>query len=471
MLKKRMTTPLVALISATIISSAAHAETGTVRMVLKDFLSTDATQAAYIETIEKALAAQGHDIDIQVVNLPSAGYADALGIMLLSGDIPDLIYFQDGDEKIAAQGVLEDWRPWIENTTYLKDALYPHNEARLENYPYLLFVYPLRGWQPVIRTDWLEKTGMAAPKTLDDYKALFQALSSGDLDGNGANDTYGFTAGGSLEELDGFVNPAFGITATWLKDENGEWTHAQISSQERDKLMYYHDLYAEGLLDPEYVTMNWEAKEDKFYTGRAGVVSASRESNVALYETKMNAIHPDKTLTLLDPPTGPGGQGLKAVDVSKESRGWAMSALSENKEAVIALLDFMASPDGQMLERLGLPGVHHEGSGDNIEILPVLGSWESPFLVASNWTSPVKLFPDSAETYLENTKEYFLPDNTFAFPAEYAAALDATENNYQAWSYRFVSGKVSFDQWDNYVAQWKAEGGSDLIEYARQRLE
>ena len=31
--------------------------------------------------------------------------------MLLSGDIPDLIYFQGGDQKMAEQGILEDLTP------------------------------------------------------------------------------------------------------------------------------------------------------------------------------------------------------------------------------------------------------------------------------------------------------------------------------------------------------------------------
>ncbi|MCP1200461.1 extracellular solute-binding protein [Notoacmeibacter sp. MSK16QG-6] len=470
MLKTPKITVLAALLLGTTLSGA-QAASGEVQMVLKDFLSTNENQATYVENIEKALAEKGHDIDIKVVDLPSGSYADALGVMLLSGDIPDLIYFQGGDEKIAAQGVLEDWRPWIEKTEYLKDALYPHNKARLENYPYLLFVYPLRGWQPVMRSDWLEKVGTDVPKSLEEFKALLEAIRDGDLDGNGQKDTYGFTAGGNLGELDGFLNPAFGIDATWLKDENGKWVHAQISDQEREKLMFYHELFEEGLLDPEYVTINWEAKEDKFYTGRAGVVSASRAGNVVVYETKMNTIYPDTGLTLLDPPSGPGGQGLQAVDVSREGRGWAMSALSENKEAVVALLDFMASPEGQMMERLGLPDIHHKGSGENIEVLPALGSWESPFMVAANWESPVKLLPEAAEKYLQNMQEYFIPDNQFAFPADFAAALDATDNDYNAWAYRFVSGEVSFDRWDEYVEAWKADGGSILLEYAEQQLQ
>jgi len=125
----------MALLASTVLAGAAAAETVTIRMVLKDFISTNANSVAHVERIEAALAEQGHDIDIELVDLPASGYADALGIMLLSGDIPDLIYFQGGDQKIADQDVLENWRPWISETEHLQGALYPHNTARLDNYP------------------------------------------------------------------------------------------------------------------------------------------------------------------------------------------------------------------------------------------------------------------------------------------------------------------------------------------------
>lgn len=460
-----------ALLASTFLGSAATAESATIRMVLKDFISTNPNSVAHVERIEAALAEQGHDIDIELVDLPASGYADALGIMLLSGDIPDLIYFQGGDQKIADQDVLEDWRPWIADTEHLGNALYPHNTARLENYPYLMHVFPLRAQQPVVRTDWLETTGLPAPSTVEDYTALLEAIRDGDLDGDGENNTFGTTAGGSLKELDGYLNPAFGITSTWLEDESGEWTHSQISAQERDKLAYYNQLFSDGLLDPEYVTINWEAKEDRFYTGRVGVVSVSRPSNVVVYQTKMDTVHPGTTLTLLDPPQGPGGQGLLAVDVSKEGRGWAMSALSENKEAVVALLDFMASPEGQFMEQFGLEGIHHTMDGSEVTVLPELGSWESPFMISASWAPPVELFPAPAVQYLQNTQDYFLPDNAFAFPSEYAAAVDATTNVYNEWAFKFVSGSASFDQWDEFVEAWKAAGGDSLIEHAGQVLQ
>src|SRR5687768_14699990 len=71
------------------LAAPAFAQT-TVRLVSKDLLTTNPDDVREIEAIEAALKAQGHDIDIQTIDLPggTSAYVDALGVMLLSGDIP-----------------------------------------------------------------------------------------------------------------------------------------------------------------------------------------------------------------------------------------------------------------------------------------------------------------------------------------------------------------------------------------------
>lgn len=115
---------------------------------------------------------------------------------------------------------------------------------------------------------------------------LFSAIHSGDFNGDGKADTAGITSE-KISAIWMVLNPAFGLRATWLKDAQGQWTHAQISPQERDKLQYYHSLYEKGLLSSQYITTNWELKEDQFYTGKVGVVSVSSPGNVGVYQEKM----------------------------------------------------------------------------------------------------------------------------------------------------------------------------------------
>lgn len=423
--------------------------------------------AEHMARIEAAMAEAGTPVDIELIGLPSSGYSDAMGLRLLSGEIPDIMYFQGNDAEFADQGILEDLGPWIEQSTYLKDALWPHNVKRLENYPYLLYVFPARTKSPLMRSDWLEELGLEPPTNLDEWTALLTAISESDLDGNGEQDTYGIIAPEDTDELDAIFNQSFGVETTWLKNDDGEWIHSRVSDAERDKLEYYQMLYAEGLLDPEYVTSNWEVKEDKFYTGRVGVVMGTAGPVVDIYRTKMQEVNPGSDLVLLDPP-----DGLAATDVSKESRGFAIHAMSDNKEAAFAVLDFLASPEGQLIDRLGFEGQHYTLEDGTYEVLPAMGTWYPRFWTVNPeyWTPPVDLLTDVGQASLEQGAQYFTPDNTFVWPGDLAADIDAAEQYYRTAVFRFVSGEWSMDQWDEYVDGWYAAGGQSMTDYARTVL-
>jgi len=447
-----------------------------VRLVSKDLLTTNSDDMKEIEAIEAGLKAQGHDIDIQTVDLPggTAAYVEALGIMLLSGDIPDIIYFQGGDQKMAEQDILEDLGPWIEGSAHIKDALWPHNVERLANYPYLLYIYPPRAPQPVIRQDWLDQLGMEPPTTVEEYEALFQAIHDADLDGDGTpGNTLGLTGFGTTAELDSVFNQAFGVTGTWMKNAEGQWVNSRITDAEKAKIGFYADLAAKGLYDKEYVTNTYDVKEDKFYTGKAGVIFGSSPEVIDIYGGKMRQAHPGEniTLTVLPAPSGPGGQGLAAVDVAKEARGFAISALSENKEAAFAVLDFMASKEGQDIDRMGFEGTQYtKDASGAVTFTDQISTWYARFFNAANWAPPTPLLSPTAQTALDNIKADFTADNTFVWPAEFAADVDATEQVYRAWVAKFITGEASIDQWGDFVAEYNAAGGERMAEYARTVL-
>lgn len=423
--------------------------------------------AELFERIEAGMADAGTPVNIELVGLPSSGYADALSLRLLSGEIPDIIYFQGADAEFANQGILEDLGPWIEQSEHIQNAMWPHNEARMENYPYLLYIFPARTKSAVMRSDWLEQSGLDAPTNLDEWTAFLTEMSQSDFDGNGEQDTYGILAPDNTAELDAIFNQSFGVSATWLEDENGEWIHSRVSDAERDKLAYYQMLYAEGILDPEYVTSNWEVKEDKFYSGRVAVIMGTAGPVVEIYKTKMAEANPGADLALLDPP-----DGLEAVNVAKEDRGYAIHAMSENKEAAFAVLDFLASPEGQFIDRMGVEGEHYTRNGDSFEVLPAMGGWYPRFWTANPdyWTPPVPLLSDVAQGSLEQGAEYFVADNAFVWPADLAPSVDAAEQYYRTSVFRFVSGEWSMDQWDQYVEGWYAAGGQAMTDHARTVL-
>ena len=96
--------------------------------------------------------------------------------------------------------------------------------------------------------------------------------------------------------------------------------------------------------------------EDKLYTGKVAMVFATQGLVADIYNRKIQETQGVGLVPL--PPAKGVSQGY-AVSSAKETRGWAISAGSDKKELVFEVLEYLASDEGQFLERYGLEGVHY----------------------------------------------------------------------------------------------------------------
>ena len=106
-------------------------KTTTLRIVMKDDNNSNPVSAKYFEAIEKGLLKDENlKVKFKLVDLPQGNYAEKLNLLLNSGDIPDMIYFQGGDQAISSQGLLEDLRPYVKKSKYLKDIIQAYDQNR-----------------------------------------------------------------------------------------------------------------------------------------------------------------------------------------------------------------------------------------------------------------------------------------------------------------------------------------------------
>lgn len=430
------------------------------RLVGKDNSPTEQINVDHINRIEKAIyEKEGLKLDIELVRVPEGSYAEKLNLMIMSGDIPDIIYFQGNDQAIANQGILEDLRPWIATSEIMQKAMLDFNKKRIESYPYLLWLAPPRIRVPMVRSDWYEAYGKDV-ESLDDYYNMLVFFT--EQGGIGLTDT------GNTDRIDYVFNRAFGITSTWMKQENG-WVYSRVTDEEKAKLAFYRKLYAEGILDPEYITTKWDTMEDKLYTGQVGMIASSAGTVVDIYESKMAKSAANSGLTILPPAKGVD-QGF-TVDVTKESRGWAISAGSKHKEAAWAFLEFMASDDGQMLDRLGFEGIHYTVEDGTIKLTDRFNEWWPRYHEVVGWKSPVPLLGESAQKSLDIAVEYTKEDINFLIPKELAPSWDALQNLYREYAFKLISGEYPMDRFDDFVKEWYRLGGDRLTEYAQTVLQ
>lgn len=469
-MKRKLTAIVMALLAAACLWSAPK-----VRMVLKD-LDTDPNGEKFIGLIEKGMAARGTPVDIELIKVPQGNYSEKISLMIMSGDVPDLIYFQGGDDPIAAQGLLENLTPYINKSTYIKKLMDDHSKKRVANYPYLLWLAPPRVRTPVMRRDWYDSLpsakAVAKNPTVDNYYKLFKDLVAK----KGAK--FGICVTGAtngVEELDAIFDAAFGNTATWMKGKDGKYSYCRVSKNEQDKLAFYAKLYKEGLLDPEFLTKKWDTKEQAFYEGRAGMVPGVAPGSIDVYANKMQKAQGTDIIAL--PPAKGKAQGLTPfVDVTKESRGFAISSSSKVKDLAFAILDFMWSPEGMKLAKLGIPGIHYNDNGKQYVLTDKYSEWAIGWFGDSlNGFNPDKplshpIMNQSAVDAGNLAKKYMLPDKNFLIPEQYIANWDAMTNLYKEYVADIVTGKKPVSAFDEFVAKWNKAGGTEITKYANTVL-
>ena len=114
---------------------------------------------AFFKRVHDAMLPLGYDISVQIVEVQSGTYSEKLGLLLQSGTIPDIIYFQGGDYQFAiTQKILEDLSPYVNNSPIVQASMNEFNKQRFANYPYLLWLAPTITPVPVVREDFFNKT-------------------------------------------------------------------------------------------------------------------------------------------------------------------------------------------------------------------------------------------------------------------------------------------------------------------------
>ena len=139
----------------------------------------------------------GINVDITWVDL--ADYGTILNTRAGTNDLPDLFRINVSDlPLLAPQGILADWGPLLE---MMPNYVETHNVSELapigtyNGVQYGLVTQRTFPYKAVVsvRQDWLDALGLEAPTTTEEYLAVMEAFTTQDPDGNGRDDTYGWS--------------------------------------------------------------------------------------------------------------------------------------------------------------------------------------------------------------------------------------------------------------------------------------
>lgn len=197
-----------------------------------------------------------------------------------------------------------------------------------------------------IRQDWLDNLGLKVPTTMEELKNVAHAFTHNDPDGNGQNDTYGLALDGIdvINNSIGNTEPifrAFGCYLgtdglTYIKGADGSitWGGANVDGM-KQALQLLADMYADGSIAKDFVTMNANDIFSEAGAGRCGIWFGP---NWAGMNPAIDAAQNDIDAHVVAAPVPSGtGEVTKGYAASSASTVYFASSMCENPEVLVKL--------------------------------------------------------------------------------------------------------------------------------------
>ena len=427
-------------------------------------------------------------------------WSEQKGIMLASGELPDIIIgfqtFNDADIInnldlfLPLDDLITNYMPNYQTAikempALKKVATFP--DGKMYSFAKNLPLRPKSCNQPIINKAWLDRLGLQVPTTTEELYTVLKAFKTEDANGNGdPNDEIPITGSKGLS-MD-LLNP-FGITDIngykMMVNSDETLTYYPTSDQYKEGLKWLNKLYSEGLIDPEAFTQDdsmLSAKRQDPNVSRVGFEYAwTPDSNFGPWASEYETIAPI---------AGPDGKAYTGGDpngVSSIMRNEAMiTKFCKNPEVAARWIDQFYTGEASIQNFWGGIGTVITKQADGTYTLnnPPEGTsadawyWDSslrdfgPKYISKDFESKIKLSPTSGDGLKVTLSKLGESTVTTPYPSvmftneenEERPTLTADIDKYvESMRAQWITEGGIDEGWDAYVKQLDSMGLQDLI--------
>jgi putative aldouronate transport system substrate-binding protein len=439
------------------------------------------SETLWFQELEKRL-----NVKINIVGPSSSeDYNTAVNIMLVSGDYPDMLFFDWNNYSGGATAGVEDgiilpistnedykakvsnWFDIIASNDNIRRAVtlddgtidqFCHYETNIARSAY---------WGYAIRKDWLDRLGLEVPTTMDELYTVLTAFKEQDANGNGdPNDEIPLTSCNwwtTVHPMMDSLSAAYGLKVNnmYRDPQTGKityWTEYNDGANFKEYVTTMRKWYSEGLIDPEYVSQKYEACSAKITGDKAGVFFCFPDSVInykaALKTTLTDAGYADPDAVMIY-----GMIPLKGTDgvaYDYDSDNAMVSYAGANQSTVITtaavehgtvdkcleIINYLYSEEGSDLINWGVEGVSYTKDADGTKhwtdlvtkdpdysmsdavfkyALPTLGAWPKAMSYEA-WGSMNLIDPDAVTLH----QNYAQGDTSLLIPS-FSLTADESE--------------------------------------------
>ena len=315
---------------------------------------------------------------------------------------------------------------------------------------------------------------------------MLKAFKTQDPNGNGEADEIPMTGSFFADNAFGIGNLAWAFDTHWdLYVEDGKVVYGPAEAKFAEALAYIAKLYAEGLIDVDYLLNDRKAMEAKVMTDRAGFHFNYQNTNYA-----NNAEFNDGTKRMQGIPylTEPGDDSLMCFnrtyeDYTVPGTCIAFTTSCEDIKSVLKWFDCTYDPEFNTISVMGIEGTHFDyvdgvatlrkmTPDERKEYLAHTTQFGSPIVSVLQWEAQQSSL---SEWGLEDTILWakcadisgILPSGmklTAEEKEEIADALTQVKTYADTQMNKIVIGELSMDEWDDTVEKFYDMGLADVLE-------
>lgn len=458
----------------------------------------------------------------------STDYDNVVSMAITAEDLPDVMVISDQEQlqTLVEKDLIEDLTEVYENCTSdtIKEIYESYGEeiienvtidgkimalpeTNIENGPSLLW----------LRQDWMDKLGLEAPKTLKDAVYIIKQFIEKDPGNNGEGRTVGLAcvpdlvgeAGYSFEyQLDIIFANYGAFPKQWIYNKNNELVYGSIQPEAKKALEKLHHMYTSGILDSQFLLRSSENIIDLIVNGRCGsffgpwwapnnpLINAKKSNPDADWVPYLIATNSDGSTSYISQ-----NPSYKYVVVRK---GYEHPEII--MKIISVLFDYVRyqEPDAKELARYYQLNVDPTARplAINVDFADALKRCYQDIQQVFQGKLPAdKLelleasYYNSCKAYVEEGEHATLEDwaaytsritacgvieqaDVMQVKSEFFGETDTMKQEW--WKLKkleektylqVITGETSIDSFDEFVAQWKEQGGSTIMREVSNKVE
>lgn len=464
------------------------------------------TQEMPDTTPVQAAIKEKFNINLELMIIPGSDYVTKKSTILASNSMPDIISGMTVDEvkQYAPSGMflnLDEYQALAPDYYSLvdgEDRILETNKIRVNDNLYCfqkLEKYRVALSSIIaIRMDLLEEQNIPVPTTYEEYyQALLKIKEK-------HPDMYGFSSRSGTNYLLGQFAygmgsggfPLFNSTrGIYLEPKTDRYVYGPTSESFLKVVEFMRRAYADGILDPDYATMDKDKMFEKLSGGKLMSVYDNNSFVGRTYNPALKEVDADAWFDILEPLADEEGN----VRSYRYNKDWTdnvavISSQTKYPERIVEMMNWLYTEEGSLVSNFGIEGEHYdmvdgkpvvkqalidscEGASDVFAAvsgklgagLQGLGFYVDESLYEQT-SDPIFLEQgEKIADWTEKGEITFLPGWPSFTDEEQERVTEIEQKLTNVFNQEidaFITGKKSMEEWDSLTETLKSEGSEEL---------